>query len=101
MIDVCFSDIETRQAILDYQSKENKMIDIFVGDMDSLRTYLVGTKKVKEKYDTLIEGGLLPIKRWGRPEDVALAVYALCTGALPYVTGQSIDVDGGFHIRRL
>lgn len=59
------------------------------------------TEKVKEKYDTLIEGGLLPIKRWGRPEDVALAVYALCTGALPYVTGQSIDVDGGFHIKRL
>ena len=34
-------------------------------------------------------------------EDIAEAVYALCGGALPYVTGQSIDVDGGFHIRRL
>lgn len=53
MINICFSDIEARQAILDYQSKENKMIDIFVGDMDSLRTYLVGTKKVKEKYEDL------------------------------------------------
>lgn len=61
----------------------------------------VMTEKVKEKYDTLIEGGLLPIKRWGKPEDVASAVYALCSGALPYVTGQSLDVDGGFHIRRL
>ncbi len=59
------------------------------------------TEKVKEKYDTLIDGGLLPIKRWGKPEDVASAVYALCSGALPYVTGQSVDVDGGFHIRRL
>lgn len=59
------------------------------------------TEKVKEKYDALIEGGLLPIKRWGSPEDVASAVYALCSGALPYVTGQSLDVDGGFHIRRL
>lgn len=59
------------------------------------------TKTVKAKYDALIEGGLLPIKRWGQPEDVANAVYALCSGALPYVTGQSIDVDGGFHIRRL
>ncbi|MBQ9507124.1 MAG: 3-ketoacyl-ACP reductase [Clostridia bacterium] len=59
------------------------------------------TEKVKEKYDALIEGGLLPEKRWGRPEDVAAAVMALCGGSLPYVTGQSIDVDGGFHLRRL
>ncbi len=59
------------------------------------------TSKVKEKYDTLIENGLLPLKRWGTPEDVAKAVFSLVNGSLPYVTGQSIDVDGGFHIRRL
>lgn len=41
------------------------------------------------------------IKRWGKPEDIAKAVLALADGSLPYVTGQSIDVDGGFHIRRL
>lgn len=59
------------------------------------------TEKVKEKYDKLINEGLLPIKRWGTPNDIADAVFALCNGSLPYVTGQSIDVDGGFHIRRL
>ncbi len=59
------------------------------------------TEKVKEKYNTLIEEGLLPIRRWGQPEDIANAVWTLCSGALPYVTGQAIDVDGGFHIRRL
>lgn len=59
------------------------------------------TDKVKAKYDALIEDGLLPIKRWGEPEDIASAVWTLCNGSLPYVTGQSIDVDGGFHIRRL
>ena len=59
------------------------------------------TEKVKAKYDALIDGGLLPIKRWGQPEDIASAVWVLCSGALPYVTGQSVDVDGGFHIRRL
>lgn len=59
------------------------------------------TAKVKSKYDALIEGGLLPIARWGEPEDIAKAVFALCSGALPYVTGQSLDVDGGFHLRRL
>lgn len=59
------------------------------------------TSKVQEKYDNLIDNGLLPISRWGTPEDIASAVYTLCSDALPYVTGQSIDVDGGFHIRRL
>ncbi len=60
------------------------------------------TDKVKAKYDKLIfEDGLLPIKRWGTPEDIAKAVLALVNDSLPYVTGQSIDVDGGFHIRRL
>ena len=59
------------------------------------------TAKVKDKYDTLIDGGLLPIARWGKPEDIACAVFALMSGALPYITGQSLDVDGGFHIRRL
>ena len=60
------------------------------------------TDKVKAKYDKLIfEDGLLPIKRWGTPEDIAKAVLTLVNDSLPYVTGQSIDVDGGFHIRRL
>lgn len=59
------------------------------------------TSKVREKYDNLIENGLLPIKRWGTPLDVAKAVFSLINGSLPYVTGQSLDVDGGFHIRRL
>lgn len=59
------------------------------------------TATVKGKYDALIDGGLLPIKRWGKPEDIAKAVLVLVDGSLPYVTGQSIDVDGGFHIRRL
>ncbi len=59
------------------------------------------TAKVQEKYDNLINGGLLPIKRWGKPEDIAAAVWTLVNGSLPYVTGQSIDVDGGFHIQRL
>ena len=59
------------------------------------------TSKVQGKYDALIEDGLLPIKRWGQPEDIAAAVWALCNGSLPYMTGQSINIDGGFHIRRL
>jgi NAD(P)-dependent dehydrogenase (short-subunit alcohol dehydrogenase family) len=59
------------------------------------------TANVKEKYDRLINAGLTPIKRWGTPEDVGLAVVAIATGKLPFSTGEVINVDGGFHITRL
>ncbi|GAB4560198.1 MAG: 3-ketoacyl-ACP reductase [Anaerolineae bacterium] len=59
------------------------------------------TSVVKEKYDQMIAEGLTPIRRWGTPEDVALAVVAIAEGYLPFSTGEVINVDGGFHLRRL
>jgi NAD(P)-dependent dehydrogenase (short-subunit alcohol dehydrogenase family) len=59
------------------------------------------TGAVKAKYDKLIAEGLTPIHRWGRPEDVAKAVTAIAQNLLPFSTGEIINVDGGFHLRRL
>jgi 3-oxoacyl-[acyl-carrier protein] reductase len=59
------------------------------------------TSGVKQKYDRLIEEGLTPIARWGTPEDVAAAVVAIAQDLLPFSTGEVINVDGGFHLRRL
>ena len=59
------------------------------------------TSAVQAKYDRLIEDGLFPIARWGTPEDVAGAVSALVSDKFLYTTGNYIDVDGGFHIKRL
>ncbi|MBR6009408.1 MAG: 3-ketoacyl-ACP reductase [Clostridia bacterium] len=59
------------------------------------------TKIVHERYETLISGGLTPIKRFGQPKDVADMVVACCSGLLDFTTGQTLDADGGFHIRRL
>lgn len=59
------------------------------------------TAAVKEKYDNLIAGGLVPLGRWGQPEDIARAVLALCDGTFGYTTGQSFILDGGMHIRKL
>ncbi|MBC8001324.1 MAG: 3-ketoacyl-ACP reductase [Opitutaceae bacterium] len=59
------------------------------------------TGSVKEKYDKLIADGLTPIKRWGAPEDVGRAVAAIAQDLLPFSTGEVINVDGGFHLRRL
>ena len=59
------------------------------------------TSGVTEKYNKLIAEGLTPIRRWGHPEDVAGAVVALAEGVFPFSTGEIINVDGGFHMRRL
>ncbi len=59
------------------------------------------TKVVTEKYDKMIAAGLTPIQRWGFPEDVGRAVGAIAEGRLDFCTGQVINVDGGFHLRRL
>jgi NAD(P)-dependent dehydrogenase (short-subunit alcohol dehydrogenase family) len=59
------------------------------------------TAGVTEKYDKLINEGLLVQKRWGEPEDVGKVVASLANGNFIYGTGQVIMVDGGLTIPRL
>ena len=59
------------------------------------------TRGVHEKYQRLIEDGLLPVPRFGKPEDVAKMVLACCSGLLDYSAGQVLNADGGFSLRRL
>lgn len=59
------------------------------------------TSTVQSRYDKLISEGLTPIQRWGQPEDIARAVVAIAQDYLPFSTGEVINVDGGFHLRRL
>lgn len=59
------------------------------------------TAPVIQHYQEMIDDGLLPIARVGKPEDVAEAVIAILHGHFPYSTGNVIDVDGGFHLRKL
>ena len=60
------------------------------------------TGPVKSKYDDLIfNKDLTPLKRWGQPDDIARAVVAIANDLLPFSTGEVINVDGGYHLRRL
>lgn len=59
------------------------------------------TAGVQEKYDKLIAEGILLQPRWGQPEDIAKAVYALADGYFDYATGAVIEVGGGFGVKRL
>lgn len=59
------------------------------------------TEAVTAKYDKMFDNGVFPIARWGQPEDVANVISAFCSDKFNYTTGNYIDVDGGFHIKRL
>ncbi|MBN1278030.1 MAG: 3-oxoacyl-[acyl-carrier-protein] reductase [Deltaproteobacteria bacterium] len=50
-------------------------------------------EKVREKFRQQIPKG-----RFGRPEDIAEAVYWLCSDAAGYITGQIIHVNGGLYM---
>jgi NAD(P)-dependent dehydrogenase (short-subunit alcohol dehydrogenase family) len=58
------------------------------------------TANAHERYDRLIAEGLTPIRRWGTPEDIGKAVASLAVGALPFSTGETIHIDGGYHVRQ-
>jgi len=59
------------------------------------------TAAVQEKYDRLIEEGLIVQPRWGTPDDVGRAVAMLGRGDLSYSTGAVLMVDGGITLSRL
>lgn len=48
-----------------------------------------GTEKLAET---------IPMRRLGRPEEVARTIYYLCTDASSYVTGVEIEINGGQHV---
>jgi 3-oxoacyl-[acyl-carrier protein] reductase len=51
-------------------------------------------------HDDVKEGFLrqVPLGRIGEPEDVAEAVYWLCSNQASYITGQIIHVSGGMYM---
>ena len=50
----------------------------------------------KDYYDDVIKH--TPMKRVGKPEEVASVIAFLCMPASSYITGQNISVDGGFIV---
>ena len=59
------------------------------------------TAAVSGKYDALIAGGLVPMRRWGEPDDIGNTVAGLASGKFAFATGSVIQADGGLSISRL
>ncbi|GAA0575451.1 SDR family oxidoreductase [Caenispirillum bisanense] len=56
----------------------------------------IQTEMISPEYEALIPR--IPLDRMGKPEDVAAAVFRLCTEEFNYVTGTEIFVTGGQHL---
>lgn len=59
------------------------------------------TEGVAAHYEQRIADGLVPMRRWGQPEDVAHAAGVLATGAMGFGTGSVLNIDGALAIPRL
>lgn len=46
--------------------------------------------------DKIVEN--IPMRRLGKPDEVAKIIYALCTETASYVTGAEIHINGGQHV---
>jgi NAD(P)-dependent dehydrogenase (short-subunit alcohol dehydrogenase family) len=66
-----------------------------------IETDMTSGEATREYYNNRLAAGMTPINRWGRPEEVALAVAAIARGDFPFSTGSVFHVDGGWHLRHL
>ena len=78
----------TREMASDFGPLGVRVNAISPGEIDT-SILSPGTEKIVEQ---------LPMRRLGTPEEVAKAIYFLCTEASSYVTGAELHINGGQHV---
>ncbi|MGD0192374.1 MAG: SDR family oxidoreductase [Rhizomicrobium sp.] len=78
----------TRELASDFGPLGVRVNAIAPGEIDTA-ILSPGTEKIVET---------IPLRRLGQPEEVAKAIYYLCTEQSSYVTGAEIHINGGQHV---
>ncbi len=79
----------TREMAADFAPLGIRVNAISPGEIDT-SILSPGTEKIVQEQ--------IPMRRLGRPEEVAQAIYFLCTEASSYVNGAEIHINGGQHV---
>lgn len=78
----------TREMAADFGPHGIRVNAIAPGEIDT-SILSPGTEKLVEE---------IPLRRLGRPEEVADTIHFLCTAPSSYVTGAEIHINGGQHV---
>ena len=81
----------TRQLAIELAADNITVNSVAPGPVDTATARAVHTEATRHSYLRLI-----PMKRYGRPEEIAAAVSFLCSADASYITGHTVPVDGGF-----
>jgi len=87
----------TRNMALDYAPEGIRVVALCPGTIDSELVRDLARAEGGDLDATLERyGAFHPLGRLGRPEDIANAVVFLASDRASFITGASLNVDGGF-----
>ncbi|MBW7967672.1 SDR family NAD(P)-dependent oxidoreductase [Bradyrhizobium sp. BR 10261] len=81
----------TKQLAVELASLNIRVNAVAPGPVDTPMAKQVHTKEIRADYHDAI-----PLNRYGLEEELAEAIYFLCSERASYITGQILAVDGGF-----
>lgn len=81
----------TKQLAVELASLNIRVNAVAPGPVDTAMAKQVHTREIRADYHDAI-----PLNRYGLEEELAEAIYFLCSGRASYITGQILAVDGGF-----
>lgn len=84
-----------RNAALDLAAKGIRVNDVCPGMID---THILDAGTIGEE-ELKLEAQKYPMKRFGKPEEVAYGIIYLLSDASSFCTGSSIVMDGGFTLQ--
>ncbi len=88
----------TKSAALEYATRGIRVNDVCPGMIQTPMSDKMIAEGQGPELDKMLQT-FVPMKRLGRPEEIADAVLFLCSDLASYITGQSISVDGGYVMR--
>jgi NAD(P)-dependent dehydrogenase (short-subunit alcohol dehydrogenase family) len=82
----------TQQQAIEFASFGIRVNAVAPGPVDTAMAKSVHTPEIRAAYHDAI-----PLNRYGLEEELAEAIFFLCSDRASYITGQTIAVDGGFE----